>query len=127
MGLQQTALRQVMGSGDEAQLRDAIQAVRKSRVQSACRVVLRSEAARDVELPLSQLEKAEKALTEMVRPERELQQRLELWFLRLLLRFKSESSRCCEAPQSETMRPSSGMRLKRWPRWSLPACACLRW
>ncbi|CAE7194491.1 unnamed protein product [Symbiodinium sp. KB8] len=46
-------LKEVMGSGDEAQLRDAIQ------------------AARDVELPLSQLEKAEKALTEMVQ-EREL-------------------------------------------------------
>eukprot|EP00439_Symbiodinium_sp_Y106_P063124 s3316_g9.t1 len=46
-------LKEVMGSGDEAQLRDAIQ------------------AARDVELPLSQLQKAEKALTEMVQ-EREL-------------------------------------------------------
>ena len=32
-----------------------------------CRPVLRSEAARDVELPLSQLQKAEKALTEMAR------------------------------------------------------------
>ncbi|CAE7348112.1 unnamed protein product [Symbiodinium natans] len=46
-------LKEVLRSGDEAQLRDAIQ------------------AARDVELPLAQLQEAENALTEMVQ-EREL-------------------------------------------------------